>query len=174
LSPHRRSVAIDASPKERDDFFPSSSTESSDDDLESVEDNDSDGSTLVAPDPGLTKLVVGVDLSGLDNETGCCHLNCVIVVLVSCRMFRRLFGRHDHSPVVEEEVWRNLIDLRCQMGTLITQSTFELQFILSLAPEFSGYFERLQDAYDTFERMIHLLSQTEYGADLVALMALTT
>jgi hypothetical protein len=57
------------------------------------------------------------------------------------------------------------------MGTLITQSTLELQFVLAETPEFSGYFERWQDAYETFERIVHLLADTDFGVDLVPLMS---
>lgn len=172
LSPHLHAASIARRTVERDDFVPDSSTESSDDDVEVEGDDDSDELTPFASGRADTDLVPGLDLSGLDNENGCCHLNSVIVALFGCRTFRRFFGPHDCTPSVEGEVWRHLIDLRSQMGTLVTQSTVELQFVLSGTADFSGYFERWQDAYETFERLIGLLAQTEFGADLIPLMSI--
>jgi hypothetical protein len=174
LSPHLQTTFIHHCPEERDDFFPCSSTESSEDDHESVEDSDSDESTLCLADPNIANLVVGLDISGLDNENGCCHLNSVIIVLFSCRLFRRFFGSHGEHPPIEDEIWHNLIELRSQMGTFVIQSTLELQFVLSQTLEFSGYFEKWQNACDTFEQIIHLRFQTEFGADLISLTSVTT
>jgi hypothetical protein len=74
----------------------------------------------------LADLVAGFDVSGLDNENGCCHLNAVLIMLFSCRMLRRFFGPHECFPSAEGEVWRELIQLRCEISTRITQSTLEL------------------------------------------------
>jgi uncharacterized UBP type Zn finger protein len=139
--------------------------------MEGDEYSDPDGVGPSAPGARTLGLVAGLDVSGLDNENGCCHLNSVIILLFSCRVFWRFFGPHDESPPVREEVWHHLIDLRRQMATLVPQSTLDLQFVLSQTPEFHGYFEGWQDAYDTFERLVQLLSQTEFGADLIPLMS---
>jgi hypothetical protein len=175
LAPHLLPVTIGRPASERDDFFPCSSSGSSDDDLGGgAANSDSDEPAPFSLDTRSTDLVVGLDLSGLDNENGCCHLNSVLVALFSCRTFRRFFGPDVSFPQAEGEVWRHLIDLRCQMGTLITQSTLDLQFVLSQAPEFHHYFERWQDACETLERIVHILSRTEFGADLIPLMSMTT
>jgi hypothetical protein len=97
----------------------------------------------------------------------------VIIALFSCRLFRGFFEPHDCSPTVEGEVWSHLIELRSQMGTLVPQSTMELQSVLSQTPDFDRYFGRWQDAYDTFERIVSFLSRTEFGADLIPLMTVT-
>jgi hypothetical protein len=96
LSPHRSAPSISYGAEEEDSS--DHSAESSDDGIEW--DESSDWGELIAsasglPIPGLTP---GLDLSGLDNENGCCHLNSVIVMLFSCRMFRRFFGADDYSP----------------------------------------------------------------------------
>jgi hypothetical protein len=57
------------------------------------------------------------------------------------------------------------------MTTLVPHSSLDLQFVLSQTPEFHGYFEGWQDAHDTFERLVHLVSQTDFGADLIPLMS---
>jgi hypothetical protein len=55
------------------------------------------------------------------------------------------------------------------MGTLLTQSTLDLQFVLAQTPEFDHYFDTWQDAYETFERLIGLLGRTEFGEELISL-----
>jgi hypothetical protein len=78
-------------------------------------------------------------------------------VFLSYRLFRRFCAPNDQDPAGEDGVWHDLIDLRGQIGGLVTQSGLELQFIVSQIREFLPDFDGWHDAYDTIDRPVNRL-----------------